>query len=430
MSTPAAVRSLLHRACEVYQDNPRATNWLHRHLARFDEPLRLAVLGGPASGKSTVVRALVGENAQALRPGDGYGATWYRTGTLTVLDTPPACPDTLEQSVRAACTDADALLYLVPTPYRTSCAGLRVAHEHPIAASTPVAALTVLSRADELGSGRIDALIAARQVARRFREESEVRELSQDVVPVSALAAAATDAMGEQEFAALVRLANAPRAELDDALLSADRFVRPGTTLPVDAGIRESLLARFGVFGVRLATALVRQGASDPAALATQLAQRSGLDELREAIRKHFTERAETLKARAALIGLDVLLRREPHPAAAGLLRELDRVLAGAHEYAELRLLGDLGADRLRLPGELEVEAVRLVGGHGTHPVDRLALDAEYPPNDPRYQQALFGALWRWREHAENPALDAVQRSAAATVLRSCEQQATTVLTG
>src|SRR5699024_10800985 len=134
-------------------------------------------------------------------------------------------------------------------------------------------------------------------------------------------------------------------------------------------------------------------------------------------------------KARAALIGLDVLLRREPHPAAAGLLAELDRVLAGAHEYAELRLLGDLGADRLRLPNELEAEAARLVGGHGTHPVDRLALDAEYPPTDPRYQQALFGALWRWREHAENPALGAVQRSAAATVLRSCEQLPATALT-
>ena len=429
MNTPAAARSLLHRARELYQDNPRAMNWLHRNLARFDEPLRIAVLGHPSAGKSTLVRALVGEHVPAQHPEDGQGATWYRTMTLTVIDTPAPDPDALERSVRAWCTDADALLYLVPNPYRKSCAGLRVAHEHPIAASTPVAALTVLSRADELGAGRIDALIAARQVARRFRDESEVRELSQEAVPVSALVASAAAATGEREFAALAALANAPRAELDDALLSADRFVRPEATLPVDAGIRESLLARFGMFGLRLATTLIRQGASDPPALAAQLVQRSGLDELRDAIRRHFADRADLLKARAALMGLDVLLRQEPHPAAAGILGELDRVLAGAHEYSELRLLGDLGADRLRLPHELEAEAARLIGGHGTHPVDRLALDAEYPPNDPRYQQALFGALWRWREHAESASLSPAQRSAAATVVRSCENLAIPVLT-
>lgn len=429
MNTAAAARSLLQRACELYQDNPRAMNWLHRHQARFDEPLRLAVLGDPGVGKSTLVRTLVGEHVPEQHQEGGKGAALYRTRAMTVLDTPAAGPDGLEQSVRGWCADADALLYLVPNPYRTSCAGLRVAHEHPIAASTPVATLTVLSRADELGAGRIDALIAARRVARRFRDESEVGELSQQTVPVSALVASAAATTGEREFAALAALANTSRAELDDALLSADRFVRAGT-IQVDAGTRESLLARFGVFGLRLSTTLIRQGASDPPTLAAQLVQRSGLDELRDAIRRHFTDRADLLKARAALIGLDVLLRQEPHPAAAGLLGELDRVLAGAHEYSELRLLGDLGADRLRLPDELESEAARLIGGHGVHPVNRLDLDAEYPPADPRYQQALFGALWRWREHAESPALSAAQRSAAATVVRSCENLATTVLSG
>lgn len=428
-TTAAAARSLLHRARELYQDNPTAVNWLHTHLARFDEPLRLVVLGQQQAGKSTVAEALAGGHTQTQQSGHGHGGRWHRTSALTVIDTPSSGSETLEQSVRAWCTDADALLYLVPNPYRTSCAGLRVAHEHPIAARTPVAALTVLSRADELGAGRIDAVIAARQVARRFRDEPEVRELSQDAVPVSALVASAAATMDEREYATLATLANVPRAGLDDALLSADRFVHPRTTLPVDAATRQALLARFGVFGTRLATTLIRQGASNPATLTTQLAQRSGLDELQDAIRRHFTDHAETLKTRAALIALDVLLRQEPRPGAADLLGELDRVLAGAHEYPELRLLGNLGAGRLRLPDELETEATRLIGGHGTHPTERLALDTEYPPHDRRYQQALFGALWRWREQAENPALSAAQRSAAATVVRSCEQLTTTVLT-
>ena len=69
--------------------------------------------------------------------------------------------------------------------------------------------------------------------------------------------------------------------------------------------------------------------------------RRSGLDELRALLTTQFAERRELLKARSALLAVDLVLTREPRPAAAPLAAEMERILAGAHEFAELRLLAD-----------------------------------------------------------------------------------------
>src|SRR5438270_13111650 len=96
MSLAARIRNLLGQALDVYRDSPRATSWLGRHLERFDEPLRLAVVGPPRSGKSTLVEA-IGETP----------------GELTLIDAPPPAPDTIE----SICAEADAVLYLVRHPH-------------------------------------------------------------------------------------------------------------------------------------------------------------------------------------------------------------------------------------------------------------------------------------------------------------------------
>ena len=40
-----SVRGVLRQALDVYRDSPQATAWLRQHLARFEEPLRVAVAG-------------------------------------------------------------------------------------------------------------------------------------------------------------------------------------------------------------------------------------------------------------------------------------------------------------------------------------------------------------------------------------------------
>lgn len=384
MSIAAHARGLLTKALGAYQDSLRATSWLRRHLERFDEPLRLAVVGPPRSGKSTLVQAIGETSAE-----------------LTLIDAPPPAPETIEN----ICLEADAVLYLVRHPHSADLDFLYTLQDHPIARAAAVNAIVVLSRADELGGGRMEALVSTRRLARRYRRDPRLHGLCQDVVPVAGLLARAARDLGRPEFDALVELARTERAKLEPYLLSADRF----STISSD---HAAVLTRFGLFGVRMAISLVRQGARSSSDLSGELLPRSGLAELLESISGNFLQRRDVLKARSALLGLEVVLRMEPRPAAAAIGAELERALASAHEFRELRLLAEIRTGRVALPAGFEEEAVQLVGGLGVEPADRLA------------EVDLSEAIGRWRELAESPGLGSGERRAAAVVLRSCEAMA------
>lgn len=414
MNLAARTRILLEQALDAYQDSPRAAAWLGKHLDRFSDPLRLAVVGGPQAGKSTMVSAIAGQELN----GQGDGMRWFRAApsrsqeALTLIDTPAIDADATPQTIEGICAEADAVLYLVRHPRNADLGFLHTLQDHPIARASAVNSVVVLSRADELGAGRVDALISARQIARRYRREPELRGLCQDVVPVAGLLAAGGRTLREVEFDALLELARVPRAELDAYLLSADRFIaatgQPGVVL----------LSRFGLFGVRLAVTLIRRGAQTLPALAAQLVPRSGLAELRDTIDQYFTERQDVLKARSALLGLEVVLRMEPRPAAAGLAVELERIVAGAHDFRELRLVAALRTGRVTFPPELNAEALRLVGGNGIGIEERLGAQGA------GLQRAVVDSIRRWRALAETPAFGVGERRAAAVVVRSCEAMA------
>lgn len=407
-ATTELTLALLDRALELYQDNPRAVDMLRRQCSRFDEPLRLAVIGSPRSGKSTVASAL-SASGRSLRD-------------IATLDTDGVVPDATSSEIRKRCGDADAVLCLLRRPRGIELNLLRAVNEHPVAQAAPINTVAVLSRADELGGGRADAVISARQIARRARREPELRALCQDVVAVAGQAASAGRALDATEFDALRTLASVPTERLEAQLLSVQRFVGTQAPLPVDAGTRERLLDRLGVFGVRLAVTLIRQGSDTQPTLAAQLAQRSGLAELRETIERLFLARIDVLKARATLLALDVLLRMEPRRGSAALLAELDRTVAGAHEFQELRLAAALFADPALFPDGLREEAMRLIGGDGVGPEERLGLRE---PSRAQVQEALRDIFRRWRLVAQSPELGATSRRAALVVLRSVETIAT-----
>lgn len=151
--------------------------------------------------------------------------------------------------------------------------------------------------------------------------------------------------------------------------------------------------------------------------MSAELCRRSGLDALGEAVTVYFAERAAVLKARSALLGLGVVLRREPRPSAASLVAEWERTLTGAHEFAELRLFAALRTGRVSLPGELADEAIRLIGGYGVAPQVRLGVGR----GEPGLRQAAVNVLRLWRSYMENPVLGSAERHAAATVVRTCE---------
>ncbi|MFD8495311.1 hypothetical protein [Amycolatopsis sp. NPDC059657] len=361
--------ALLTQALEVYQENPRAVGWLQTQCARFAEPLRIAVAGTEGSGKSTLVTALVG--APVTSPIVSWPSRGL--GDLILVDEPSQ--------------DADAVLFLLRHPADT------------VPMDGGMHTIAVLSHADELGGGRVDALISARQIARRRRREPEIGEVC-DLIAVAGLAAAAGRMVDEAQFDAFALLAGCSREDLEPWLLSADRFVRPECPAPVQPEVRAELVHRFGLFGVRLAITLLRQGCDTAPKLSAQFQQRSGLTELRDAIGQCFTEHAPVLKARTALLALEALLRRELQPGAGALGVELDRVLAGAHEFRALRALSSLRTGRTILTPELADEARLLLSG----------------------AQVTLDALPRWKEIAEDSLLSSTDRATARVVVRTCEE--------
>ncbi len=484
-SLGAEVRGLLRRAASTYRDSPQAARWLQTHLDRFDEPLRLAIAGKVKAGKSTLLNALVGEEIAPTDAGECTRVvTWYQDApsprvllfpfngaprplqisrangalaidlegsppeqvdrlvvewpsrslrTTSLIDTPGIASLSTGTSSRAgafltpddAPTQADAVLYLMRHLHATDARFLESFHDQGVAKATPVNTIAILSRADEIGVGRLDAMMSARKIAARYRTDDKLSGLCQTVVAVAGLLALTGRTLRQAEFVALTELARLPTGDTDLLLLSADRFLQPpdsaAAALPatLSADVRSGLLGRFGMFGLRLSLALIRQGVCDPARLSVELVRRSGLDELREVLAAQFTERRDLLKARSALLAVDLVLRREPRPEAALLAADVERIFAGAHEFAELRLLSALRSKAVKLPGDSRSEAERLIGGSGGGLATRLGLD---PDTDPvQLRTAVLDALGRWQRRAESPLSDRAVADAARVVVRSCE---------
>ncbi|MEV5768837.1 dynamin family protein [Micromonospora sp. NPDC052213] len=469
-----AVWGLLQRALQLYRDNPRATAALRHQLARLEQPLRLAVAGPWRSGKSTVLNAIMGEEVAPVGDADGTDVfTWYedapqpraiaystshppqelamvksatgmrvdlvgwRAGELrdivvrwptralrqvTLIDTPAITG--VDEHGRApvmdrVLRDADAVLYLTRDGRGTDLRVLETSRESAVGQAAPVNVVLVLSRADETGGGQIDALLTARQLARRQYRDPRVNALCVDTVACSGLIGLAGRVLSESDFAVLAQLARVPRQALEPHLLSADRFA--GGELPVrlDAEVRAALLDRLGLFGVRLATTLVRTGCDNRATLSAELIRRSGLTELRESVNRLLIDRRDALKARSAMVAVEALLRAEPEPGADELLTMLEQILAGAHEFQELRLLAALRNTRLGFDTELAEEARRLVGGDGVGLAARLGV--EHGATTQQLWDVAADAQWSWRNRAEDSSLRLTQRRGAQVVVRSCE---------
>lgn len=473
MSLLHDVSALLDDALVAYAGHPEAER-LEAARRRLDEPLRVAIAGKVKAGKSTLLNALVGE---VLAPTDAGECTrivtWYEEShasvvtaeprhgdprqvpfkrdegaidvdlgemtaddverlrvewpssslrEMTLIDTPGIGSLSTEVSQRTHEfltpdeeheTDADAVLYLMRHLHASDVHFLEAFHDEDVAQASPINAVTVLSRADEIGVGRLDAMEAAGRIARRYRIDPKVRRLCQTVVPMAGLLAQSACTLRQDEFKAFSALAGLPADAVEGLLLSADRFVADDAGIPLDTEVRQALIRRFGVFGIRLAVHLLREGSAASAPeLAEALRARSGLDELRHVLETQFAGRRDLLKARAALTVLDAVLQDAPVDQSARLEAELERVEAGAHAFAELRLLNALRAGALELPESEAAE--RLLGADGSETAVRLGLDAD--AGQPALLARADAARQTWQKRAENP-LSAKEIADASRVL-------------
>jgi replication fork clamp-binding protein CrfC len=461
----------------AYRERPDVFNELDRIAGRLNQPMRIALAGTLKAGKSTLVNALVGEN---IAPTDATEATrivtWFRNGPIpkvtanhvggrrsnvpiardggltfdfgrldaddivdldvewpaaelidaTIIDTPGTSSlsrDVSERTLRLLVPEdgvprIDAVVFLLRTLNAADIALLKQIGELVGGSSGALGVIGVASRADEIGAGRLDAMLSAKDVAQRFTGELDRTGICQAVVPVSGLLALTARTLRQSEFAALEKLAAVDTAELNKAMLSVDRFVREDSSLPVDAPTRAQLLDRFGMFGIRISIAVLRSGITDSVGLADELLERSGLVALRDVIDQQFAQRSELLKAHTALVSLRRFVETHPIAATPYIIADIDPLLADTHAFEELRLLSQLRSRPTALTEDEMVSLRRMIGGSGIDPASRLGLAPEALDDGPR---AAFAAAQRWRRRSEHPLNDPFTTRACRAAVRSAE---------
>jgi len=477
-----AVGELLRETLEVYRDDPAACALLQGYAERLGEPVRVALAGMAKAGKTTLLNAIAGEGIALAGAGrHPHMVVWYRYGpapratahsasgqvrtlrldrkdgrlvadlgplaahgverlviewpaeglrALTLIDTPGPAPQQEAVSAppagsaalpvpAAVAVDADATVYLMRHPREADLDCLRALRDASATGPEAVNALVVLSRADEIGAGRIDSLISARGCAEEYARDGLLGDLALGVVPVAGLVARAARTLRKDEFEALVELSGLDRTTRERLLLSADRFVRPDGPEGIGQDLRARLLERFGLFGIRLASALIRGGIRRPSPLARELVRRSGLAELMDLIFAGFVAHGTRLKACAILNGIEALLRTRPRAGTLRLAESLERVRANAHDFRELRIAAKVHGGRLRLEPWLAAEAGRLVGGCGDAPADRLGL--EQGASIDALRARALECLDRWRKAADDPLADRAAVEDCRSVIRGCE---------
>jgi replication fork clamp-binding protein CrfC len=457
-------------------------DWIGR---RLNQPIRIALAGTLKAGKSTLVNALVGEDIAPTDATEATRiVTWFRNGATpkvtanhrggrrsnvpiargaddqrgltfefagldpedvvdldvewpaaelvdtTIIDTPGTSSltrDVSERTLRLRVPDdgvprVDAVVFLPRTLNAADIALLQQIGTLVGGSSGALGVIGVASRADEIGAGRIDAMLSAKDVATRFTAEMDRTGICQAVVPVSGLLALTARTLRQSEFVALEKLAGVDAAELTKAMLSVDRFVREdaagGPALPVDAATRAALLERFGMFGIRISIAVLRAGITDSVARADELLERSGLIALRDVIDQQFAQRSDLLKAHTALLSLRRFVETNPIYATPYIVADIDPLLADTHAFEELRLLSQLRSRATTLNDDEMISLRRIIGGSGTDAASRLGLQPEVPYDGPR---AAFAAAQRWRRRADHPLNDPFTTRACRAAVRSAE---------
>ncbi|GAA2333248.1 hypothetical protein GCM10009854_05800 [Saccharopolyspora halophila] len=468
-------RGLLLRTMTFYRDDPRTSSWLRGRLERLDQPLRIAVSGRVKSGKSTLINALIGTE---LAPADAEERTqvptFYQYGpepkimvhtphgavqnvptstldaatirdlqhwrpdevarlviesptpgleSITLIETPGVASAAVQGNGREALaqilSESDAVLYLTRYPRQADLQFLQSVNELQTARSVPISTLVAFSRADETGSGGSEALVAAEKMTEKFRGDPTLGSFAQYFIPVVGLLGEAAHSMTEDDFKILVFLARLSDNDRETLLLSAERFVKAGLEA-VPSPVRQRLLEKFGHFGISRCLDLLRGGVDSQQKLQDALIDESGMNHLRQTLHEQFVERQDALRARSALLAVDMVLRANARPGVHVLRAEFERLLTNAHEWNELRLLSALDSGQVRFSRPLQAEAKRLLGGSGQSPHARLGMDDNALTTDLADQAAA--ALNRWREQSVNPILARTERDAVRTVVRSCER--------
>jgi hypothetical protein len=453
--------------------------------ARLDEPIRVAIAGRVKAGKSTLLNALVGERLAATDAGECTRIpTWYRHGDtykvmairrdgadmelsfsrdsgklaidlgfLTVdeierievqwpiealkhaifVDTPGLASLDDRTSIRTRellgidgerTSEADVVFYCLRHLHKSDAEYLGAFMDHSVAGSSASNAIAILTRADEVGAARPDAMDSAARIAARYAADPRVAAMSGAVVAIAGLLAETGRTLTEAEAATIRDLATQADAELGEQLISADRFV--AVAGPVPAEQRVQLLDRLGIYGIRIAVTEARRvaaggGRVSATELGGHLVAQSGMAGLDRAAWALLDPQVDALKARSALQALRSIAHRVAEGDAAladHQLGRLEQLEAGATDLLAQRLRFLLTSGELQLGEEDRVRAMRLLH------VDQV-VDEATTPDDPDARASAAAAIAElvahWRTVGGGGLLDPLTAEAVDGLARVAE---------
>lgn len=481
MSDPLdKARDLIEAARELYAGSSTAQAELDELDLRCDQPFRVALVGSIKAGKSTLLNGLLDER---IAPTDSRECTrivtWYHYGRtplvqaklvngetmvlpakrqqdrlelelqglepeeferldvtwpapgiqgITLIDTPGIASisqDVSNQTSRfllpeQGAAGADAVIYLLRSLHESDIRYLHAMNERTRHGNASIGSIAVLSRADELGSGRLTAMMSINEAVDRLRNHPELTGVCETIVPVAGLMGMGAMTLRQSDFTVLRDLSGCDPKDTRQVLVTAERFMTAQHDwLPAER-TRIDLVDRFGIYGIRIALAALRGGIDDASELSAELMRRSGLEELRRVIDVHFRQRQSELKAHSIVLALHRMMRQRPVDGSDELVARASEHMANAHTFNEMQLVGRIAGGRLGLSPEQITELERIIGGRGADVRTRLGFASREVTTDELLNSAAK-QLTRWRRLLTNPLLDRETHQACKITERSCE---------
>lgn len=446
-------------------------------------PLRIAVAGRAKAGKSTLVNALVGQRVAPTAVEECTKVvTWFSFGVpervevvlrdgirrtvplqdgrvpdplgpelatvdhvhvylsserlrdVTLIDTPGLASVNeelserteellVDRASRGAVRQADALVFLIGHGARQDDAEALAAFGSLFAGTeaSPATAVAILSRADQIGGGEGDPLAVAERVA--ARQARALRSVASTVVPVAGLLAetAGTQALEERDMLALETLARLGPEARSMMLFSHEDLLEAAVSVSVEQ--RRRLAGLLDLFGLARSLELVDGGVRGAARLEAELSRLCGVERLSCLLDETFAQRADALKANAALSALSRISWQAADARSAPALRELRNDVEDLRLEPEMRVIAEIWAAQAAaspealLPEPLQADVVRLTTEREV--ARRLGLDADASASD--LVQAARDSVARWRLFLNLEAASRTETSIARIMCRSFE---------